>query len=97
MEKFVFIVTPFKLKILDQLIKYHMMSPALPFVEAKKIQIFFRFRSQTEQNLMTFKYHFSGHFVNKISNFFGVPEHALDAYNFAGKRKFLTLYNFQGI
>ena len=74
-----------------------MMSPALPFVEAKKIQNFFRFRSQTEQNLMTFKYHFSGHFANKRSNFFGVPEHALDAYNFAGKRKFLTLYDFQGI
>ena len=38
LEKFVFIVTPFKLKILDQLIKYHMMSPALPFVEAKKFK-----------------------------------------------------------
>ena len=32
MENFVFIITPFKLKILDQNIKYHLMSLALPFV-----------------------------------------------------------------
>ena len=73
------------------------MSQALPFVWAKNIFNFLRFRSQREQNQMTVRFHVSRHFINKRSNFFGIPEHALDAYYFAWKRKFLTLHNIERI
>ena len=73
-----------------------MMSPALPFVGAKNFLKNFRFRSQKEQNLITEKFGFSRNFINKRQNIFCLPEHPLYAYYFAGKRKFLTLYDFEG-
>ena len=97
MENFVFIITPFKLKILDQNIKYHLMSLALPFVWAKNIFNLSRFWSLVEQNVITGRFLVSRHFINKRSNFFGFPEHALDAYYFAWKRKFLTVHIFERI
>ena len=97
MENFVFIITPFKLKILDQNIKYHLMSLALPFVWAKNIFNLSRFWSLVEQNVITGRFLVSRHFINKRSNFFGFPEHALDAYYFAWKRKFLVVHIFEKI
>ena len=50
-----------------------------------------------EQNVITGRFLVSRHFINKRSNFFGFPEHALDAYYFAWKRKFLTVHIFKRI